>query len=114
MTVHVHDLAANTRFWEQVGLTLGEADAESASFDIPGSAPLTLHAWDSMCAKNGGRPPGTVSGIMFGVDDAQAICDRVARSGGRVTAPPFPGPTGGSWAVIADPDGNEFFMCAPG
>lgn len=113
MTMHVNDLDASARFWEQLGLARGNVDEESAALEIPGSAPLALHKWGSMCAENGGRPPGTVSGLMFDVDDAQAACDRVVRAGGRVTAPPFPGPTGGTWAVVADPDGNEFFVCAP-
>ncbi|MFP5356529.1 MAG: SRPBCC domain-containing protein [Gemmatimonadota bacterium] len=113
MTVHVHDLTKAGRFWEALGLRVDGADGEVIRFVVPGSGPLTLHKWESACASNGGRPPGTVSGLMFGVDDASAACARVEQGGGRIVAPPFPSPGGGTWAVVADPDGNEFMLCAP-
>lgn len=113
MTMHVHDLGKVSKFWEGLGLERLHADADVASFAVPGSGPIMLHRWQSACQANGGRPPGTVSGIMLHVDDAQAATERAAKAGGKVVAPPFPAPTGGHWAVVADPDGNEFMICAP-
>ena len=113
MTMHVHDLGKASKFWETLGLKPIHVDAEVALFAVPGSGPLMLHRWQSACQTNGGRPPGTVSGIMLSVDDAEAATARVASAGGKVVAPPFPAPSGGHWAVVADPDGNEFLLCAP-
>ena len=112
MTMHVHDLAKVTQFWNALGLKQLYADADLASLNVPGSGPLTLHRWQSSCAQNGGRPPGTVSGLMFAVDDAGAMCERVSAAGGKVLTPPFPVANGGTWAIAADPDGNEFMLCA--
>ena len=113
MTMHVHDLGRVTKFWGSLGLDPQQLDADTASLPIPGSGPITLHRWQTACATNGGRPPGTVSGILLAVDDANAMCDRVGAAGGKVVTPPFRPETGGSWAVVADPDGNEFMVCAP-
>lgn len=113
MSMHVHDLARVSRFWESMGLKLLGTSDEAAAFAVPGSGPISLHKWQSACATNGGRPPGTVSGIMLATDDAKAACERVAKAGGKVLAPPFPAPIGGSWAIAADPDGNEFMLCEP-
>lgn len=112
MTMHVHDLPRGAKFWEALGLKPLMVSEESAAFAVPNSGPISLHRWQSACQQNGGRPPGTVSGIMLAVDDAQAMCERVTSSGGRVVAPPFPAPSGGAWAVVADPDGNEFMVCS--
>lgn len=114
MTMHVHDLKKVADFWGALGLEREDATDESVSFTLPGSAPLTLHAWSSQCATNGGRPPGTVSGLMLATRDTKAACDAVKMAGGAIVAPPFPGPGGGRWAVAADPDGNEFMLCEQG
>lgn len=113
MTMHVNDLGKVSKFWESLGLKPLFSDGDSAAFAVPGSGPITLHRWQSACQSNGGRPPGTVSGLMLSVDDAKAVTDRVTSAGGKVLAPPFPAPTGGQWAIVADPDGNEFMVCAP-
>lgn len=114
MTIHVHDLGKVAAFWEALGLTRDEeGGGEAASFAIPGSAPLMIHKWQSQCAANGGRPPGTVTGLMLSTPDVEAACAQATKAGGQVVDPPFPGPDGGRWAVAADPDGNEFFLCGP-
>ena len=114
MTMHVNDLAKTSKFWESLGLRSIYATDEAAGFAVPNSGPISLHKWQSACQQNGGRPPGTVSGIMLSVDDAKAVADRVTSAGGRVVAPPFPAPSGqGHWAILADPDGNECMVCAP-
>lgn len=113
MTMHVHDLGTISKFWAALGLAPLHTDGEIALFGIPGSGPIMLHRWQSACQTHGGRPPGTVSGIMLNVDDAQAGVERVASAGGKVVTPPFPAPSGGQWAIVADPDGNEFMLCAP-
>ena len=114
MTMHVHDLGKGSKFWEALGLKQLHSDADTTSFVVPGSGPLTLHRWQTACETNGGRPPGTVTGLMLTVDDATAATERIRNAGGTIIAPPFPAPTGGHWAVVADPDGNEFIVCAAG
>ena len=113
MTIHVNDMEQAKRFWEALGLKVEGSDGALVRLAIPGSAPITLHTWNSVCATNGGRPPGTVTGLMLAVDDASAACARVTQAGGRIVAPPFTPWSGGMWAIVADPDGNEFIVCAP-
>lgn len=113
MTMHVNDLHRGVKFWESVGLKPLLITEDAAAFAVPNSGPITLHKWQSACQTSGGRPPGTVSGLMLATDDAAAACARVAEAGGKVLAPPFPAPPGGFWSVVADPDGNEFMLCQP-
>lgn len=114
MTIHVHDVRRATAFWERMGLVVGSASDDFVTLTIPKSGPLMLHKWQSACAHNGGRPPGTVSGLMLAVDDAAAACARVEKAGGRTEMAPFPAPDGsGTWVMVSDVDGNEFVVCAP-
>lgn len=114
ITVHVRDIYKARRFYGEVlGLNELEFDGSigRAVFAIPGAATtLRMHVFDP---QEGGREPGTVSGIVFSHHDPESACAEIARKGGQVTDPPHkirpPGFTA-TMAVIADPDGNEFVL----
>jgi predicted enzyme related to lactoylglutathione lyase len=47
------------------------------------------------------------------VSDLEAEASRMERLGARrLSVAPLTGPTGDRWIVMADPDGNEFCVCA--
>ena len=114
VTIHVQDIQRARRFYEEV---LGfrelnfDAKASRAVFAIPGTSTLlTMHI---QAPGEGGREPGTVSGIVFRHPDPGAACEEIRRRGGTVTveAKPVDSPFGEFVrAVIADPDGNEFVI----
>ncbi|HTT72812.1 MAG TPA: VOC family protein [Thermoplasmata archaeon] len=117
VTVHVRDIRTARSFYGEV-LGLPEVQFDGtvgrAVFSIPGtSVTLRMHVYDP---DEGGREPGTVSGIVFSHRDPVAACAEIARRGGRVVDPPHrihpPGFTA-TLAVIADPDGNEFVLRSP-
>lgn len=112
MSMHTNDMAKARRFYTE-GLGLEEAfatpDDELVVFDVPNSGPIALHEW-SQCQETGGRPPGTVSGIILQCDDVMGVEDRIEAAGGKVTAGPDKGPTGKRFVVVADPDGNEMIV----
>jgi predicted enzyme related to lactoylglutathione lyase len=116
-TVHVGDIYKPRKFYGEV-LGLRELQFDGgvgrAVFAIPGAtATLRMHLYDP---EEGGRAPGTVSGIVFSHHDPASACAAIARRGGRVTDPPHtiapPGFTA-TLAVIADPDGNELVLRSP-
>jgi predicted enzyme related to lactoylglutathione lyase len=114
VTVHVTDLGKAREFYSKVlGL---EEDRSSPSvpravFKIPGSAArLSMHV---TTPDEGGRAPGTVSGILFQCTDPVAACEAIKRAGGMVTTEPWTIKRDYGTivrAVIADPDGNEFLL----
>lgn len=117
VTVHVRDIHAAQQFYGKV-LGLEELQFDGmvgrAVFGIPGTtATLRMHVYDP---QEGGREPGTVSGIVFSHRDPVAACAEISRRGGKVVDPPHeihpPGFTT-TLAVIADPDGNEFLLRSP-
>ncbi len=117
VTVHVRDIEKARSFY---GVVLGlkelqfDRTAGRAVFALPGAtATLRMHVYDP---EEGGREPGTVSGIVFSHHDPASACAEIARRGGRVTDPPHEiRPPGfvSTLAVIADPDGNEFVLRSP-
>ena len=117
VTVHVRDIhKARTFYGRVLGLNELQFDATAgrAVFAIPGTTTtLRMHVYD---AGEGGREPGTVSGIVFTHHDPESACAEIARRGGKVTDPPHrinpPGFTV-TLSVIADPDGNEFVLRSP-
>lgn len=117
VTVHVRDIHKARRFYGEVlGLPELQFDGNvgRAVFGIPGTtATLRMHVYDP---DEGGREPGTVSGIVFSHHDPVSACAEIARRGGRVVDPPHtvspPGFTA-TLSVIADPDGNEFVLRSP-
>lgn len=117
VTVHIRDIHKARKFYAEVlGLKELQFDgtAGRAVFAIPGTtATLRMHLYD---ATEGGREPGTVSGIIFSHRDPESACAEIARRGGKVVDPPHkispPGFTA-TLSVIADPDGNEFVLRSP-
>lgn len=117
VTVHIRDIHAARKFYGEV-LGLKELQFDGtvgrAMFAIPGtSTTLRMHVYDQ---SEGGREPGTVSGVVFSHHDPVAACALIAQRGGKVVAEPHkitpPGFTS-TLAVIADPDGNEFVLRSP-
>jgi predicted enzyme related to lactoylglutathione lyase len=114
VTVHITDLARARKFYRDV-LELREVSvdekAQRAVYAIPNSPTLlTMHI---MAPAEGGREPGTVSGIVFHSDDPTGACAEVKRHGGTVTVEPVLVEVPGAKflrGVIADPDGNEFVI----
>lgn len=117
VTVHIRDIHKAREFYGKV-LGLKELQFDGAVgravFEIPGAAvTLRMHRYDP---DEGGREPGTVSGIVFSHHDPVSACAEIAHRGGTVVDPPHQiSPPGfvSTLAVIADPDGNEFVLRSP-
>ncbi|MGP8071718.1 MAG: VOC family protein [Thermoplasmata archaeon] len=115
VTVHVRDVLAARHFFRDV-LGLKEAglneEAGRAVYVVPGTTTaLVAHV---PRPGEGGREPGTVSGIVFSHPDPAAAVAEIRQRGGTIVLEPVTmhGPGGGTItrAVIADPDGNEFIV----
>lgn len=114
LTLHVTDIQRARKFYSEV-LGLKEISfiekASRAAFALPGtSVQLTMHI---QAPDEGGRSPGTVTGIVFSHPDPRAACAEIRRRGGTVTDEPhdFTNPFAkGVRATFADPDGNEFLI----
>jgi predicted enzyme related to lactoylglutathione lyase len=114
VTVHVTDIERARKFYSQV-LGLKEISfipaASRAAFAIPGTATLlTMHI---MGAGEGGREPGTVSGVIFSHHDPRSACEEIRNRGGSIVDEPatFETPMGTQTrGVFADPDGNQFVI----
>lgn len=114
LTLHVRDTAAIRGYYRDV-LGLKEVTFDPklnrAVFSIPGSSTLlTMHV---MAPTEGGREPGTVSGIVFHAADVPGAVAELKRRGGIVILEPTAFEAGGRTfhrAVFADPDGNEFLL----
>lgn len=114
VTVHIRDIEAARRFYSEV-LGLKEVAynpaAPRAAYAIPGTSTLlTMHV---MGKDEGGREPGTVSGVVFSHHDPTAACAEIERRGGTIVDKPhtFPAAVGTvTLCVFADPDGNEFVL----
>lgn len=117
VTVHVRDINLARQFYRDVlGLNELQFDGQvgRAVFAIPGIAStLRMRLYDP---EEGGREPGTVSGIVFSHHDPVAACPEIERRGGRVTVAPHeirPPGFRAILSVIADPDGTEFVLRSP-
>ncbi|MGA8663946.1 MAG: VOC family protein [Thermoplasmata archaeon] len=115
VTVHVRDVQAARRFYRDVlGLKEAGFNEESgrAVYVLPGNP--TAFVAHVPRPGEGGREPGTVSGIVFTHSDPVAAIAEIRKRGGTITMEPvtIPGPGGGTIvrAVVADPDGNEFIV----
>lgn len=117
VTIHVRDIHKSRSFYGE-GLGLKElqfdAKANRAVFAIPGTTTvLRMHVQGP---DEGGREPGTVSGIVFSHHDPAAACAEIRRRGGAITDEPHtinpPGFTT-TMGVFSDPDGNEFVIRSP-
>lgn len=74
---------------------------------VPGGATLVAHV---MMPNEPGRPPGTVSGVMFATRDVRASVEEIRARGGAVLDEPWRASWGPMYATIADPDGNEYLL----
>ena len=114
VTVHVTDLEKAREFYSKI-LGLEEdgplPNAPRVVFKIPGtSARLSMHIQGP---GEGGREPGTVTGILFHSTDLVAACAEFKQRGGTILDEPWTIQRGErtiTRAVIADPDGNAFIL----
>lgn len=114
VTVHIRDIERARRFYSEV-LGLREVSylpkASRAAFALPGTSTLlTMHVQGE---GEGGREPGTVSGIIFVHHDPVSACAEIRRRGGSIVDEPrtFPAAVGTvTLGVFADPDGNQFVI----
>ncbi|HXW67331.1 MAG TPA: VOC family protein [Thermoplasmata archaeon] len=114
MSVHITDIQRARKFYSEV-LGLREVSflpsASRAAYEIPGTTTLlTMH---TMGEGEGGREPGTVSGIVFSHRDPRAACAEIRSRGGSIVDEPhtFPAAIGTvTLGVFADPDGNQFVI----
>ncbi len=117
VTVHVRDIEKARKFYGEVlGLKELQFDGKvgRAVFAIPGTnVALRMHVYDP---DEGGREPGTVSGVVFTHHDPASACAEISRRGGHVVDQPHqihPAGFSVTLSVIADPDGNEFVLRSP-
>jgi catechol 2,3-dioxygenase-like lactoylglutathione lyase family enzyme len=114
VSIHIRDVhTARTFYRDVLGLKEISFDekANRAVFALPGTSTLlTMHIQGP---GEGGREPGTVSGLVFRNPDPSAACAEIRRRGGTITVEPtlveLPGATF-TRAAFADPDGNEFLI----
>ena len=114
VTVHVRDIQRSRKFYTEI-LGLREVSfisaASRAAYAIPGtSTVLSMHVFAD---EEGGRDPGTVSGIVFSHHDPNAACSEIRKRGGAIVDEPHTFPTAlgmVTLGVFADPDGNEFVL----
>jgi predicted enzyme related to lactoylglutathione lyase len=114
VTVHVTDLERSRDFYSKVlGL---EEDASVPNvprgvFKIPGGSTRLIMRIQR--EGEGGREPGTVSGILFCCADPVAACAEIQKRGGSVVDEPWTMQRDSATivrAVIADPDGDQFLL----
>jgi predicted enzyme related to lactoylglutathione lyase len=115
VSVHITDVAKARKFYGEI-LGLKEvafnAERQRLVYEIPKSSTvLTMHVASD--PREGGREPGTVSGIIFNHPDPAAALAEIQRRGGTVVAPAMKMPWGLVRGVFADLDGNEFVLSSP-
>lgn len=114
VTVHIRDVAQARRFYTEV-LGLKEVsflpEASRVAYAIPGTSTLlTMHVQRE---GEGGREPGTVSGVVFSHRDPVTALAEIRKRGGIVVDEPKTYPTALgtiTLGVFADPDGNQFVL----
>src|SRR5271170_6482019 len=114
VSVHIREIQRARKFYTEV-LGLKEVSfipaASRAAYEIPGSTTLlTMHLQGE---GEGGREPGTVSGIVFSHHDPTAACAEIQKRGGSIVDEPhtFSNALGTvTLGVFADPDGNQFVI----
>jgi catechol 2,3-dioxygenase-like lactoylglutathione lyase family enzyme len=113
-SVHVNDIAKARTFYTDVfGLKeLGfDPTIKAAYYEVPGAnVPFVIHEYGAGCKQSGGRPPGTVSGIVFTVKNTEQAAQEFRSRGANITDEPHKAPWGALLATVADPDGNEFVL----
>ena len=118
VTIHIRDIKRTHEFYTKVlglkALSYNE-ELQRAVFAIPGTTTaLVAHVKGP---DEGGREPGTVSGVTFAHHDPFAACAEIKKRGGTITDEPRiverPGGITFTIGVFADPDGNEFVIRKP-
>lgn len=117
VAIHVTDVRRARAFYTRV-LGLKELsyseEYSRAAYALPGTSTLlTMHV---MGEGEEGRPPGTVTGIVFEHHDPVAACEEIKRRGGSIVNEAATVQRPGvsyTLGVVADPDGNEFVIRAP-
>jgi predicted enzyme related to lactoylglutathione lyase len=108
VNVHVSQLSSAVAFYRDVlGLTPGFVDEEHgyASFS---AGPISL----GLAAVGPDQPEllGVHTGVGFSVEDLEAEHGRLADLGVGFPMAPTRQPWGGFMALMADPDGNVFYL----
>ena len=108
VNVHVSQLARAVEFYrDTLGLTLAFADEDHgyASFS---AGPISL----GLAVVDEDQPEllGAHTGVGFNVADLEAEHARLSELGVVFTMPPSRQPWGGFMALMADPDGNVFYL----
>ncbi len=115
VTLHVNDFEEARRFYrDELGLEeiAPMPEQQWAMYNIPGSTPIGIHGWE-LCKGSGGRPPGTVTGMVLTVPDAHAFAETIEKSSGSITDPVAELPWGPLGGTLADPSGNEIAFSEP-
>jgi predicted enzyme related to lactoylglutathione lyase len=108
VNVFVSDLPRSVEFFEgTLGLALKFAEEKHgyASFEADGVS-LGL----AVAGPDQADLVGRHTGVGFAVDDLEAEHRRLSDLGVRFTMPPTRQPWGGFLALLADPDGNVFYL----
>ncbi|MDE0905760.1 MAG: VOC family protein [Planctomycetota bacterium] len=108
VNVHVSDLGRAVAFYRDVlGLSLGFADEDHgyASF-VAGSISLGL----AVVGQDQSELLGVHTGVGFSVEDLEAEHERLVGLGVDFPQKPTRQPWGGFMALMADPDGNVFYL----
>jgi catechol 2,3-dioxygenase-like lactoylglutathione lyase family enzyme len=117
VTVHIRDVHKTRAFYGEVlglkEITFSES-AQRVVYAIPGTTvTLRMHVQGE---DEGGREPGTISGVVFSHHDPVAACAEIRRRGGTIVDEPetiTPPGMKTTLAVFADPDGNQFVLRSP-
>jgi predicted enzyme related to lactoylglutathione lyase len=114
ITIHISDIHKARAFYGEVlGLKELQFDDKGnrAVFALPGTTTtLRMHRQGE---GEGGREPGTVTGVILTHHDPVAACAEIRSRGGTITDEPHeitPPGFKATLAVIADADGNEFVL----
>ena len=108
VNVHVSDLSRSVEFYRDVlGLSLAFVDEEHgyASFS---AGPISLGM--AVVGEEDSALLGVHTGIGFNTADLEAEHARLSELGVVFTMPPSRQPWGGFMALMADPDGNVFYL----
>lgn len=108
VNIFVTDLNQAVHFYqEKLGLTLEFSSPEHgyASFT---AGPVRLGL--AVPGPDQAHLIGRHTGIGLNVDDLESVHERLAARGVQFTQPPTRQPWGGFMALMADPDGNVFYL----
>lgn len=109
INVFVRDLAASVHFYQGVlGLELQFCSPEHGYASFVAGEGLRLGL--AVAGTENVELVGRHTGVGFEVHDLVAAYDRLESLGARFTMPPTRQPWGAFMAILADPDGNAFYL----